>query len=317
MRARQQIYSATPRYRSSRWTVLVGVIAAILIHSGQSEEPSSKKVLRYAYSTRLFRDVDRKDAEVSLQVWTKDISARTGNGYDAEVKVYDDLAALAKDIRANAVDIVTMLAPDYLDLKEKDLLEPALAGTAAGHFPEEFVLLVHRDGKVTKMDQLRGKRFLLEVGGRGKCGRMWIDTLLMKEGLPRSQEFFKSIQETDKEQRAVFPVFFQQADACVVRAIAFETMAELNPQVKDRLQVLVKSPGFVLGFVCLRKDLTPEIKQDIINSGLTMHENPRGRQLLTFFRMDKIVLFKSGYLDALIALRKEYYDLLARSEGKK
>jgi ABC-type phosphate/phosphonate transport system substrate-binding protein len=299
--------------------VLLGAVAASLAYSGYCEETSPSKVIRFAYSTKLFREVDKKDAQAALQVWTQDVTTRVRKGDTAEVKVYDDETMLARDIKAKVVDLVALPPLDYLnlDLDEKSLLEPTLIGASAGKFPEELVLLVHRDSHIAKMDQLKGKRIALESGGKGELARMWTDTLLMREGLPRGSEFFKNIQEAEKESRAVFPVFFQQMDVCVVRSIAYDTMAELNPQIQERLQVLARSPGLGFALLCLGKHVEPELKKDIVKIALTMDQDARGKQLLTFLRQEKVVVFKPEYLESLIALRKEYHDLLARTEGKK
>jgi ABC-type phosphate/phosphonate transport system substrate-binding protein len=164
------------------------------------------------------------------------------------------------------------------------------------------------------VEQLKGKRFVVESHGRGQVAQMWMDTLLMRAGLPGSQDFFGNVKKEMKESRAIYPVFFQQADACVVRALAFETMAELNPQIGEQLTVLSRSPGFALTLVCFARDFDAEEKKKFIEVGLTLHQYPAGKQLLTFFQQEKIVAFKPAYLENLIALQKEYETLVAQSK---
>ena len=44
----------------------------------------------------------------------------------------------------------------------------------------------------------------------------WLDTELLRNKLPLSARFFREITRTSKMSRAILPVFFNQADACLV-----------------------------------------------------------------------------------------------------
>lgn len=80
--------------------------------------------------------------------------------------------------------------------------------------------------------------------------------------------------------------------------------------------VLAKSPSFIRGPVCFRKDIHDRLKGLLQEGLLSLHNDPQGQQLLNLFRVDKLVPFRQVYLDGVIALVEEYCALRERS-GKR
>jgi ABC-type phosphate/phosphonate transport system substrate-binding protein len=136
------------------------------------------------------------------------------------------------------------------------------------------------------------------AGGRSaeKVALLWLETQLLKAGLGRTDGFFSQVKEFRKSSQALLPVFFGQADVCLVDQSAYASMAELNPQVGKELVVLGTSPGFPREIVVLNKTC-PENKRKIIRNALaSLEKTPRGRQLLQLFGSDREIDFDPSYL---------------------
>lgn len=134
----------------------------------------------------------------------------------------------------------------------------------------------------------------------------------MGEGILNPQTFFSIVKEVQKPSQGVLQVFFQQAEACIVNRNTFNIMTELNPQVGKEIMPVFASPGIPGGVVSLRVDLDQRNKKTITDTLTSMHTNPQGKQLLTFFRKKKLVPFKVEYLNAIEDLVKEHRDLHER-----
>ncbi len=115
-------------------------------------------------------------------------------------------------------------------------------------------------------DLKNGNLFIHDEKPGNGVPQMWLDTFLVKQGLTRSKYFFTNIKEVDKVSQAVLPVFFKQADACLVSRSGFETMVELNPQIGEQLAIQATSPGFILGGVFFRRDFRADIKKLIMDT---------------------------------------------------
>jgi ABC-type phosphate/phosphonate transport system substrate-binding protein len=170
----------------------------------------------------------------------------------------------------------------------------------------EYLLLVHRQKGITVLPQLNNKRLVITSEyGASDVNLLWLDREMKKHGLPKTTLFFKTLKQVPKASQAILPVFFQQAEAALVPRSAYETMAELNPQIVTDLAILAASPPFPRGLTAFREDIKPEAKQRIIASALNLHTYPRGRQILTLFKTEQVVRLPKNYFDNLIRLLKD------------
>jgi phosphonate transport system substrate-binding protein len=157
-------------------------------------------------------------------------------------------------------------------------------------------LLVHQQSRIEKVEDLAGKNILLSSGSDIALGRLWLETLLMEKGIGSLESFFRKTSLTTKDSQTVLPVFFHKADACLVARSSFETIAELNPQLRNELKILAQSPGFAASLVCIRKGYDPILREDLIDVLRNLHTEPKGQQILTLFKTDKLVPCENAHL---------------------
>ena len=139
----------------------------------------------------------------------------------------------------------------------------------------------------------------------------WLSTILMARGLPPTNVFFTNVRHV-KSSRVVLPLFFGQADACVVSESTFAVMAELNPQVKRKINIVKRSPGFINLLICGTKNLNAEDRQRVIDELTTLNDDPDGQQALTIIQMKRFFRYKPDYLSATQALYISHNRLLGR-----
>jgi phosphonate transport system substrate-binding protein len=164
------------------------------------------------------------------------------------------------------------------------------------HFYNELLLLVRDDSGITRIEQLRGKSLMVDTGQQGTIPMKWLDSIMAARGSANAQGVFSSISKYTKGNQAVMPVFFRQADACLVGRNHYDTMVELNPQLGRQLRILERSPGFVTGILAMRKDNRNPICDDVVKMLQEMHTEPMGKQLMTLFRINRLIPFKPEHL---------------------
>jgi hypothetical protein len=137
--------------------------------------------------------------------------------------------------------------------------------------------------------------------------KVWLEVLLGKEKLGRAASFFASVKEPDKAQACILPLFFGAVDACVVDEISLNLAKEMNPQLGE-LRVLARSRPMIEGVVATPVEPRPHLKE-MIDAMLSLHEDPRGRQLLMAFRTTRMVRIQPGDLESARELWRDYHRL--------
>ena len=272
-----------------------------------------RALLRGIASASVFSGVNRNDARASLKVWFDELARQRGHVLDSTVDIVDNVAEIRERLRTRSVELLSLGARDYLELESSGLLVPVLTDartTGAAAYP--YLLLVNSTSGISNMAGLRGKSILVSARGNGETGTAWLEILLAKEKLPHAASFFSSVKASAKPQACILPVFFGTADACVVDAVNLKLAQEMNPQL-ERLMVLARSRPLVEGVIGVPSDPHP-YQQELVDSMLTLHEDPRGRQLLMVFGTERLVRLQPGDLESIRELWRDYQRLIAGSQ---
>ena len=276
-------------------------------------QPAAEE-LQVGFLASAFAGVDLRDARVATEVWLEQFAGKRGLDYRPRSFIFDDLASAVRAVQNGNIEIMNLATLDYLEVQQTPILEPAMVGiTLNGSMNNEYVLLVHGEAGITSLDALQDKH--IRIDSRGRIAALWLDVLLLRQGLPEGRVFFADFMKVDRVSRAVLPVFFKQADACIVTRYAFDTMVKLNPQLGRVLKALAHSPGFLRGIMCFASTYDPVDKATINGSALELHTEPEGHQVLTLLGLKQVLPYQPDYLDGTLALLREYRRL--KSSGEK
>ena len=257
-------------------------------------------------SIRIVSSVNRNDVRAALKVCFDILAQKSGFLLDTRVDVLDSVAEIRERLRNRSVDLVMLAMPDYLELESSRLIVPILTDVrgAQAAAPYSYLLMVNPGSGATSVASLRGKNLLVAARSSGPAAGEWLEVLLGKEKLGRAAAFFGSIKTSDKPQSCILPLFFDAADACVVDEINLDLAREMNPQL-GRLRELARSPPMIESVVALPAEPGP-YQKELIDTMLSLHGDPRGRQLLMVFKTDRLVRIQPGDLDSARELWKDY-----------
>lgn len=275
------------------------------------------KPIKYGFSSTTFAEVDRNDAVTALKTWFDLLCEESGIDYVSEVYIYDSVELILEAIKNDKIDFVIVSPMELLQIKDKCSIIPVYFGLLDGKPDAVELLLVNADSKITSVNQLKGKTLLWERYSNGRIPMIWLETILLKNMLPETGKFFHSVRQLEKVSQAVLPVFFRQADACIVRETAFETMVELNPQIGRKLVAIASSSPLLIGAICYREGFNENDLNIITKSALNLHTSVRGKQVLSIFKIDRLVSFIDSTLETTKEIIEEYENLKGRSKPSK
>jgi phosphonate transport system substrate-binding protein len=278
---------------------------------GSGVEPFTPVI---GYSSSTFTYVVKENAQAAAKLWSN-LVIKKKKGI-AETRIYNGCSDMEKDLVAGKVDLVVLRSNEYLELKNRALLEPLFISARGQELYDNFILLVRRESGIHSIKELRGKSFIQQAGNSSEIHRIWFETLMLKEGVHDQEHYFSSIKEVMSPSQALMPVFFKSADACILSRRSFEVMAELNPQLHKDLTVIAESRPLATGVIAVRKDYNNRHREMLKEVLETLDQDVQGRQLLTLFRMTSLVPYRQVYLQSMGEFLKEYHELKAKTRKR-
>ena len=259
-------------YRLCLCFLPIASISFCLIAHAQSENKEtspSPKTLQVGFSSKIFSDLELKDALIATKYWLNSVDKARWNFNPI---LFHDLDSIINAVNTGSIIGIVLNTLEYFLIKDKVDLEPFMeGGYYDGKGTEIYLLLVRKDKNITSLKDLKNKKIMMEGGRQSFVGQLWIDTLLLREGLSESKVFFSLVKNAEKPSQAVLSVFFNQTDACIVTKRAFSTMVELNPQLNNELTSLISSQELLPDIICFTKAISQEEKRDLKIGFFNMH----------------------------------------------
>ena len=288
---------------------LLMLFSAVQTHHVMAEDAIDK--IRLGFSINAFVNIPKNDMKIAVQVLAKKVAGKTFGSVDSHI--YDSISDVENDLKAKKLDGLAITPDEFIHLRQRASIEPAMLTVAGSSHEIELLLLVRKDSGINGFEELKGRVITLPLRNAqyGAIYRIWVETLVMKEG-GAIDTFFASITEADSVSKAIMPVFFRKVAACVVTKQAFAVSSELNPQLSRELKVVAQIGKLAGGIIVFRKDLSDASKERMRQGLLDLEKNQEGRQLLMLFHLNGLAPFRPEYLKSTEMLYAEHTRLAGR-----
>jgi ABC-type phosphate/phosphonate transport system substrate-binding protein len=268
-------------------------------------EKGAHDIFRVGFSSKVFTDVDIRDAQVAMDIWAREMNRIIGVETQARATIFTAYPVMVEAILRHEIDMIALPALDFLRFQGKIPCEPAFVSANQLGEKQERLLLARKDGGISRIDHLKGKTLTIPALWKDEISALWFETFLAREGLPDMKNFFGTIKEVNKASQGIMSVFFKQADAALVTRSVFELMTQLNPQIGEALSVVARSNPY-LGYIsCFHKNVDRNLRQFILERAVKLHDAPNLKQMFTLLQTDRIVHFRPDHLESLAELWKQ------------
>lgn len=260
---------------------------------GATAIPASPEVARkpfsFAFSQRMFSDVNENDAQASVRAWALALSKERSIHLEAKPIIIPGATQLNAALREGTVDGAAILTTEFLDLDHSRVDPELFISIIDGRIDEEYLLLVRGPSAYRTAVDLKGRELGLHANPRTSLAPAWLARLLEGLGAPPPERHFSRVISAPRIAKVLLPVFFGQRDACVVTRKGFETMCDMNPQVRTQLRILATSPPVVPAIGLFRAGLPPEQRAEMIRAMRNLEDSASGRQVLTLFQTTGLI----------------------------
>ncbi|WED63261.1 PhnD/SsuA/transferrin family substrate-binding protein [Synoicihabitans lomoniglobus] len=268
--------------------------------------PETESTLRFAYSGQIMQGVNINDAQAAIKVWAATIVGDWDFKVSADIGIIDGVPAIIAAMKENRIDAVIVATDEYWETRKHVPIGPLLVGSIDDDFDEEYIVLVNNDSGFTTLADLAGRNLNIWRSLRTCLASQWLEVALWDEGLGSADTFWAERIEIRKLSQVVLPVFFGQADACLVTRRGFKLMSELNPQLGQKLTAIAVSPPLVPSISFFRGDYDSPMLSRIVAMLSDVSSSEAGQQTLTLFQQNNLMQCTPADLEITCALLDRY-----------
>ncbi|NOX63912.1 MAG: phosphate/phosphite/phosphonate ABC transporter substrate-binding protein [Chloroflexi bacterium] len=185
------------------------------------------------------------------------------------------------------VDLAFVCTSAYVDGRDRFGMELLAAPQINGETVYYSELIVPANSRAQGMADLRGKVFAF-TDPMSFSGRVYPTYLLQQLG-ERPEDFFSRTFFTYSHDKAIQAVADGVADGAAVDSLVLDYAIKRDPALQNRIRIIRRSPPFGIPPVVAPPTLSPMEKLRLQEILLTMHENPKGREVLASLGIDRFV----------------------------
>jgi hypothetical protein len=266
------------------------------------------EVLSFGFSAKMFDSVGGMDIGKRISAVLEEVETTMDGDMILREKICRDTEQLDTDLEEDSLDALMLYTVDYLDFSKEiqARYKPLCVLKRHGEVIREFVVLTKSLDKSCKLSSLEGNSLSVDIGSLGKAGVMWLEVLLQEQELPAKETFFSDIHESVDPSQAIYSVFFDKADACLVTKDTWLKLAENNPQITEFLTPVVASPSMLVSMIVVRASLDEKVKGDLLRALTGLDKTYEGRRLLSSFSIEGIEEFNTPYFEGIALLHKKH-----------
>ncbi|WP_321312611.1 hypothetical protein [Halarcobacter sp.] len=253
------------------------------------------------YYDRLFIN-DKNISEVGARLWEKYINKEYPD-IKLSIKFYKDERALLKDYKDKKLSAILSNDLFYLENKKyiNDYSDKKWIVSRSSEKFEELYLIKNQKSKFT-LNNLETQ----EVLYIDKYAKIWFESLIDLESI---NNISSKIKKVNKPKKLFYEPFFKENSISIMSKSMYDTMIELNPQIKEKVEIITKSEKiFFLGMGFKRKNMDKKISE--IANKLISNINKTGdnSETTNYIQIQNVSEVEEHDLDKLELFYKNFLD---------
>jgi phosphonate transport system substrate-binding protein len=266
----------------------------------QSEKEKNEKGIKIAVSAI----ISPKKTFIYYRDMLDYISKKIGSPVEmVQRDTYAEVNDLVKDRKVSAAFVCSGA---YIDGKRDFGMELLVAPLAYGK-PHYFsYIIVSKESKAEKLEDLRGKKFAF-TDPMSNSGKLAPTYMIGKLG-DKPESFFSDIIYTNSHDRSIEAVARNVVDGAAVDSLIWDYANSTEPEFTSKTKIIVKSPPYGIPPVVVPSGLAPELREKLRHILLNMHMDAEGRSILEKVKIDRFLEIDDSAYDSI----REMQEFLAK-----
>ena len=228
------------------------------------------------------------------------ISERTGR--PVELVQRKTCAEVNELLELQELDAVFVCTGAYIDGHEKFGMELLVAPVVNGEPYYYSYIIVPDDSNATNLEDLRGKNFAFTnpMSNTGKLSPTYMLALINET----PDSFFSEYIFTHSHDASIEAVAKGLVDGASVDSLIWDYANSKDKEYTSKTKVIAKSQPYGIPPVVVHPDSKPEIKTELQDILLTMHNDPMGADILMNIGIDKFTIIDESIYDPVREMRE-------------
>lgn len=264
--------------------------------NGQSENGEKKEVIKIAVSAII--------SPKKTFIYYKDMLDYISKKLDMPVElVQRDTYAEVNDLVKNRkISAAFVCSGAYIDGKRNFGMELLVAPMAYGQPFYHSYIIVPRDSKATRLEDLKGRKFAF-TDPMSNSGKLAPTYMIGKLG-EKPESFFSDIIYTNSHDKSIEAVARHLVDGAAVDSLIWDYADATEPEFTSKTKILIKSPPYGIPPVVIPAGMTPELKAKLRDILLKMHLDAEGRSILNKVKIDRFVRIEDSAYDSIREMQR-------------
>ncbi|TAL18431.1 phosphate/phosphite/phosphonate ABC transporter substrate-binding protein [bacterium] len=207
-----------------------------------------------------------------------------------------------KLLEKNELDLAFVCTGAYVEGHDSFGMELLAAPVAYGQPLYYSYVIVPKDSGVSSLEGLRGKSFAFTdpLSNTGKLAPVCM-LASMKE---TPESFFKATTYTYSHDKSIESVARKIVDGAAVDSLVWDYLDKKTPRLTSQTRIIKKSEPYGIPPVVVSKTLDPGLKEKLKAAFLSMHEDEKGKKILSEIMIDRFTRLDDGKYDSVRAMKK-------------
>lgn len=305
------LHNKTPALKRIGMLGLIGILSVVSSFGPAASEPAvwaKTRLIMGIYSPSVTENASLSDVEVSMNFWAKDFMTEEARTIGIEITesraaLFDNMQDMHQAFQRGELDIVIgppLTLSRYFKVSE---LQDGFTALVSDKKPESLLFIVRSDKPLQSISAFKGKHIALT--DNDELAEMYLDSLFLQHVHQPVQRFVGQIDRQQKASRIVLDVYFNKVDGGLVYSNAFDVMADLNPDIANKIIVIEQYPIKSRNFSFFSNQY-PYAKELSNLAAGAFQRSARAKQILEVFKASQITTCSVSELEAYEQFYQRY-----------
>jgi len=224
-------------------------------------------------------------------------------GQEVEMVQAPSYAEMDQRLKDELVQIAFICSGPYVKDKDEFGVEILAAPVSYGQPFYHAYIIAHKDSPINSLADLEGKSFAF-TDPHSNTGKIVPHYMVATRFGKSPEQYFSKVEYSKSHDKSIEMVAKKLVDGASIDSLIYDYAVANNPIYTSLTKIVEKSPAYGIPPIVVTKGVKTELKENIRNVLLRMHEDPKGREIISKIMVDKFIVPDDKNYDSVRVMEK-------------